>query len=294
MALASGATLPNGGARLDNEESLTIVAADGFPLAAVLTRPPARARAILVINSAMGVPHRIYAPFARFMAQQGIVSLRYDYRGISGSAPASLRGFEGSLLDWAQLDYPSAVAAARREYPDVPLVLLGHSVGGQIFGLDRASLEATALIGVAAQSGYWRHWDGAGRVGLWSLWHIFIPSLTPTLGFFPASLFGMGENLPRNVALQWAACGRHPEYVRNPDWGAKEQHYESIGAPLLSIGMADDFFAPPRSVDAFRRWFPRSAVTSVTVPTTERLGHFGWFRESQGAPHWRAMLDWLK
>lgn len=271
--------------------ALALRATDGYPLAASLARPRGAARAVAVVNSAMGVPHRIYLPFAHWLAHHGIATLAYDYRGIAGSAPRSLRGFPAGVTDWARLDFPAAVAAARAEYPHAPLVIFGHSIGGQLFGLDRVSLGAAALVGVAAQSGYWGHWDGAGRVAVWAFWHVVIPTLVPALGYLPTRALGFGRSLPRNVALQWASWGRHPLYLRNPHSGPREQCFEAIDAPLMSIGIAHDALAPPRAVGAYRGWFTRAAVTSADLD--ERLGHFGWFRSKSGEPHWRALLEWL-
>lgn len=277
-----------------NRENCEVVTVDGWRLTASVVSTPAPARAVLIVNSAMAVPHKIYLPLAGFLARNGIATLLYDYRGIAGSAPKSLRACTADLLDWARYDYPAAIAAARNAFPHVPLVVLGHSVGGQIIGLDRVSCSATACIAVAAQSGYWGHWDGTARAGMWSLWHLVIPSLAPLLGYLPARALGLGENLPHNVALQWAAWGRHPLYLRNPDSGPKDQSFEAIESPLLSIGIEDDAFAPPRAIEAFRGWFTRAQITRVTVAGTERLGHFGWFREEKSAGHWRAMLEWLE
>jgi predicted alpha/beta hydrolase len=272
---------------------VTIQAADGWRLAVTWVRPDAEVRCACVVNSAMGVPHRIYLPLARFLATHGIATLLYDYRGIAGSAPPSLQGFTADVLSWARLDVPAAVAAVRAECPGVPLVLLGHSIGGQLFGLDPVNLTASALIGIAAQSGYWGHWDGLRRIGVWTLWHVAIPLLVPAFDKLPARAAGLGENLPRNVALQWASWGRHPLYVRNPESGPSRQYFDDIEAPLLSVGVERDGLAPARAIEAYRGWFTRAPVTRIDIPARERLGHFGWFREGRGEAHWRTMLGWL-
>lgn len=132
-------------ATIESAEPLAIICADGWRLSASLIRPATPVRAVLVVNSAMGVPHRIYLAFARFLARNGIATLLYDYRGIAGSATPSLRGFLADVLDWARLDFPAAIAAARQECPDRPLVLLGHSIGGQLFGLDRVKCKRARI-----------------------------------------------------------------------------------------------------------------------------------------------------
>ena len=59
----------------------TAKAADGYDLA--VTRFPAQGTpwATLCIGGAMGVRQDFYAPFARFLAENGIHVLTFDYRG---------------------------------------------------------------------------------------------------------------------------------------------------------------------------------------------------------------------
>ncbi|HEY2513476.1 MAG TPA: hypothetical protein VGI39_21555, partial [Polyangiaceae bacterium] len=60
--------------RAATTRDLAIVTDDGFPLAATLFAPRGRAsqRRLVVLNSAMGVPRRYYAPFARYLAAHGL------------------------------------------------------------------------------------------------------------------------------------------------------------------------------------------------------------------------------
>ena len=153
--------------------------ADGYPLA--ITRFPAEgdAWATMLIAGAMAVHRDFYAPIARFFAANGIHVLTFDYRGMGASRPAKLRGFEASVTDWAQKDMNAMLTAARKPAPHLPLLLLGHSLGGQILGIVPENAQVAAAINVTAGSGYYRF----NEVMWWRvrlLWFVTMLSVSPT------------------------------------------------------------------------------------------------------------------
>ena len=179
-------------------EPLRFAARDGFSLAGDLYRPEGGARAVAIIASAMGVRRRLYAGFARFLAEAGIATLVFDYRGIGDSRAGSLRGFHARLSEWADLDLSAAVDELARRVPGMPLFWIGHSVGGQLMGLLPDAPIRRALF-VGSQNGYWRNWDGPARWRMAALWHAVIPGMSAAVGYLPMSRIVGGEDLPRGV-----------------------------------------------------------------------------------------------
>ena len=78
--------------------SITIVARDGFPLAATLFNAPKPA-AVLTIASALGVTRKHYVRFARYISKFAIATVTFDYRGIGDSGPAWRKDAKGGLTD---------------------------------------------------------------------------------------------------------------------------------------------------------------------------------------------------
>src|SRR5215211_1815413 len=157
-------------------KDIHIAAADGFELAATTYAPEQRARGVVVINSATAVRRRYYDRFAQYLASAGFAVVTYDYRGIGGSAPARLRGFVALMREWGEVDQPAVLAHASAWQPDVPLFVVGHSIGGQIFGLLRDPNRVHRVLMVAAQHNYWGLWDAPRRWVLWALWTLFMPA----------------------------------------------------------------------------------------------------------------------
>ena len=136
---------------------LSIPALDGFRLAGSLAIPPPEQALLgtVVIASAAGVPRRYYKPFASYLARAGLRTLTFDYRGVGGSRPTSLRGFRAALHEWGERDLAGAITWAADQRPDLPVLVVTHSVGGQVLGLAPSLDRVRAVLSVASQSGYW-------------------------------------------------------------------------------------------------------------------------------------------
>jgi len=275
---------------------MSILTPDGYTLAATLYEPEkSNGRAVLV-NSAMGVKRGYYHKYAAFLASNGFTVLTYDYRGVGGSRPPSLRKSKARLHDWGVHDQTAAIAWLCDHYPDHKLLIVGHSVGGQILGLTPHNQHIAGILTAASQSGYWRGWSGWHKAWMFMVWHVLIPGTT-LLGYFPASKLGLGEDLPAGVAREWARGGRHPRYILGFLGGTADDHYADFKGAFRSYSFEDDTFAPERSVDALIPFYPNARAerrhlkpADLGVPT---IGHFGFFREKFADTLWVESADWL-
>lgn len=246
----------------------------------------------------MGVHRRFYGPFAKFLGQNGVASLTFDYRGVGGSRPAGPRsGFRAALHEWGEEDLAGAIGFASAWQPGVPLVLVGHSVGGQLAGLASNAERMAAMLFVAAQSGYWRLWPVPTRWRLLLTWHVAIPMVTRAFGYLPMSRLGGGADVPAGVALEWARWGRDPRYIMSWAEGRPGARFASIACPLRALAIADDrFYAPRPAVEALVAMYPRarSEVVMVAPEDGGRIGHFGFFKDSRRETLWREALLWME
>lgn len=240
------------------------------------------------------MPRRFYRRFARHLQQHGWSVLTYDYRGIGGSKSRSLRGFRATMRDWTLLDMSAAVDWIGRELAPRRCFAVGHSFGGQTFGLVGNAASIDAMVGVSAQSGHWRVQGGRepGRVRL--IVTVVIPLLSRLLGYFPWSWFARGEDLPKGVALEWARWCRKRNYLLDDDTLPLER-YRRFKAPVLAYSIEDDDWGTRRAVDEMMRAYGN--VTRRHVAPSDyglaRLGHTGFFREG-AEPLWREMVEWLE
>jgi len=292
MPPANGQKTANAGASR-SAEPVALRAADGFQLACDLHLPPdgTGPRAAVLLAPAMGVERGFYRHFAGYLAGRGAAVLAVDYRGVGGSRPAGLRGFGARLRDWAELDLEAALAHLSARFAGLPLRWVGHSVGGQLLGLLRDPPVERALL-LCSQSGYWRHWSGAGRLGMAVLWYAGVPILTGALGYLPLR----GSGVPAGVAREWARWGRDPAYVLSYARG-RPCAFHAWSGMLRAYAFDDDGYAPPAAVEALVRGYV-SARREVRVVSprdvgASRIGHFGPLRPAFRDSLWTEMADWL-
>ncbi|MDX1414751.1 MAG: alpha/beta fold hydrolase [Candidatus Promineifilaceae bacterium] len=275
-------------------EDVWIPARDGYKLAGTCFQPGAHANGVVIlINAATAVPRGFYAAFAQYCCAQGYIVVTYDYRGIGGSRPYSLRGFEVRARDWALLDMASVLDWVSDTFEPRQLFLVGHSFGGQTAGLLPNSKWVAGMVTLSSQSGYWRMQGGAQKAAVAFHVNITFPVLVKLFGFLPWSKFGSAEDLPKGVALEWAGWCRRPGYLMDDETLPLER-YQEFQAPVLAYSIDDDDWGSARSVDAMMSAYPILERRHV-VPETyglKSIGHFGFFR-SKSEKLWVEVLAWF-
>ncbi len=270
----------------------------GYGLATTWYAPPdnVAVRATLVIASATAVKRSYYRAFASAMAEAGLRTVTFDYRGIGGSAPATLRGFSATMQAWAEQDLDGVLLEVDRRWPNKPVLYLGHSFGGQALGLLRNTGRVRAAVLVASQSGYWRLWRGVGRARVIALWFGIIPVLTRVLGYLPGKRLGLGEDQPAGVARQWARWGRHPQYILSagPDVLGR---FARVALPIRAYTATDDDYAPRAAAEALLAFYSNATVEHRHLHPRDlvvgRIDHFGFFRETFRDNLWREIEIFL-
>lgn len=274
----------------------TFPATDGYGLAATYFPAAGTPRAAAIIHSATAVPRKIYKGFAAYLAERGVAVMTYDYRGTGDSRPTSLKGFETSMAQWAERDVTAAIDHMRARFPDLPLLAIGHSFGGQALGLIPNNAAISRALLVAAQAGYWRlfYWPENYRVFL--MLRLFARPIVRLVGYMPLWL-GIGEEIPKGVFLQWTDWVMLPRYFFDDPALATKANFPNLRGPLRALCFADDSWATPAGVGLLCTGFTGTAPdVRVIAPAdigVERVGHFGFFRPAFRDTLWRDAADWL-
>lgn len=280
-------------------DEIEIRAGDGFPLAATLHHPEGgEEEGVVLVNAGTGIRRGFYARFAAFLASRGFPAVTWDYRGIGGSRPASLRGFRASMHGWGGEDLEAVLGWIGARHPGRPLLVVGHSAGGQILGLAPSASRISAVLAVAAQSGWVGHWPVPRRFLMAGLWWGLMPAATALCGRFPSRALGLGEDLPKGVALEWARWCRNPQYMVDDAGRPLRPHFADLRAPVLAFSFSDDPFAPRTAVDQLLSFYSEASVTHRHVVPAEiglrGVGHFGFFREGCREALWEGCVEWLR
>lgn len=281
-------------------KTLEIPARDGYALAATLYEPPRtdnNGYAVL-INSATGVKRRYYGKYAEFLCKNGFVVLTYDYRGIGDSLAGRLRDQGGMMREWGEKDMAGMIAWLRGHYPQRKLLAIGHSVGGQVFGLCDNNHQVAGMLLVGSQSGSLWKFHAPYKYGMFVLMYLLIPVVSRLVGYFPASKFGLGEDLPDGVAREWARWCRSPDYCYGDKRLSSRENFHGYRSPILAYAFSDDHFAPRRATEALLNFYRNAPSqieyvrpSDVGVPA---IGHFGFFRDTFRDSLWPATAEWLR
>ncbi|MDS0861454.1 alpha/beta fold hydrolase [Burkholderia pseudomultivorans] len=279
-------------------EPVGFTAADGYPLRGTLWLPAAAPRALVLIHPATAVPERLYAGFARFLGERGFAALTYNYRGSGASRPARLRTLRARMRDWVDLDVEAATAWAHHAFDGLPLLAVGHSVGGHAIGLSAGSAHLRAAVMVASHAGSTRliaH--AAERLKVRLILRVLGPLASALFGYVPGKRLGLGEDLPAGVFREWSGWTTLPRYFfDDPTLGAAER-FARQRLPILALGFDDDPWANPAAIDLLVSYLTRAAVERRQVDPRAAgsgpIGHMGFFRSRPGAVLWPGVADWL-
>ena len=271
-------------------------ATDGFPLSMRLTTPTTATSAVL-ISSATGFPKGFYNRVARRLAERGAVVLTYDYRGIAGSRPDDLAAMEMDYPDWGRLDMPAAVAALGEAASGLPILHLGHSVGGHFVGFmpEPGLIDRHAFVSVG--TGYWgKHHRSYNPAELF-FWHGFGPWSLKRHGYVKGGGLWAGTDLPRGVFETWRRWCLAPGYFRDELAGRLRPHaFDLVTAPIRSWVFTDDPIATPTTARDLLGVYPNAAAEIVVRRPADqgvrRIGHDGAFRAGM-EPLWDEIHDWL-
>ena len=253
----------------------------------------------MVIASATGVPRRIYEGIAGCLAEAGLAVLTFDYRGIGGSRQGrSLRERGRPDAGLGAAGPRGRAAWMRRAYAGAPLLVLGHSAGGQLIGLAPSARHLAGAALVGSQLGWAGHWPWPARAVMWSMWHGLIPVLTSAVGL-PADAGPAGR--ARTSRPVWHASGprwgRRRHYLFDALGAAVRETYAALRFPVRALHIADDLYAPRSGVEALVSFYGGAARGPHHHPRRgrklPRIGHFGWVRPRFEAAIWAPIRDWF-
>ncbi len=262
--------------------SAAVAGADGTPLAATTWAPAGRPRAaILAIHGFGETGPSTFDCAARHWAGRGILTRAYDQRGFGANPSRTFwPGAEALVAD--------AVAVSRQmraRHPDLPLVVVGHSMGGGVaLAAAAAGLEADGLVLAAPAIAGGAEMSPVYRVGGWAL-GAFAPDrrftggdavrLVPTDN--PAALAAAAAD-PLHFA---DASGRELwGLVRVSDLAARAA--PGVDRPVMTLLGANDDYVRGAGVRAVHE----------TIPGAARFAYYpeGWhwlFRDLQAPRVWQ-------
>ena len=280
------------------ESALTVPAKDGYPLGATLHLPLGATAGLVLVSAATGAPARYYAAFAAALAERGLSALTYDYRGVGASRPPELRGFGARMRDWIDLDAEGVISWARTTHPGLPLLAVGHSLGGHGIGLCPGSQHLVGGAMVSSAVAWIGYVQGATeRLRVRALLRVLGPALIRATGYAPKRWVGLGADVPGPAFLEWAYWIGLRHYFFDDASMDAAARFARVRAPLMLIGADDDPWTPAASIDLLATYFTGAGCERWQIDpaatATGRVGHAGFFRKEHKNTLWPRLTDWL-
>lgn len=270
-------------------EDGVFLARDGARLPLDVWQPKGKPIAVLLALHGFNMYRRYFEAMGPWLAARGITTYAYDQRGF-GAAPEPGIWGGGEAL---RADAADAVRQVRAHHPDLPLYLMGVSMGGAVAADMLTQEDAPDIKGlILVAPALWGD-DAAGsiaRFGLWLAAHT-VPASTAT-----------GSEMRRqpsdNIEML-RALGRDPLIIKETRIDAvygltllMQRGFEAAGGlkppKLLLFGRKDEI-VPLGPV----------AVAYEAMPANKRLAVYpeGWhmlLRDLQAETVWRDIAAWVK
>ncbi|MEO7991187.1 MAG: alpha/beta fold hydrolase [Chryseolinea sp.] len=280
------------------ESKIQIPSRDGLLLDSILLEAESNPKGVVQLAGGTGIKKEFYLNFARYLCEQGYHVLLFDYRGIGGSKPKSLRGFKALNHEWGQKDMAAILDWLTQRYNNLPTFLIGHSAGGQQLGMmDNHHRFSKALL-ISCSTGYWKWLSSPYKYFTLFIWQGLAPIMLSTVGYLPASWFGLGEDLPKGVAAEWRSwCMNQQYFGKYFGTTIQKQFYSEVKIPLHFLFPEDDTIATDRTVQSLRGFYSE-AFTSVEKIMLEdhklrKIGHLGFFSRKVKEKLWNKALIFL-
>lgn len=249
-------------------------------------------KACVIILPAMGVRASFYKHFGHSLMDFDVAAYVMEYRGLGDS---SLRA--GWRTDYGYKQHQEDVAAlivkVKQEYPDRPLYIAGHSMGGH-FAVMTAGLAPTSFDGIimlASGTPWYKVYEGNTASKIKMLLRLM--PLLLLLGYFPGKKLGFAGREARSLMRDWQKLAQDNHFKVKGVTDTLEQKIAAYSGKILCLCFERDDLATPKASTTLLEKVPQAEVTYYMLSDEDISGestHFGWaktpHRVSQRISEW--------
>lgn len=241
---------------------------------------------------ALGASVDYYRPMAETWAGLGYRVATVETRGGKQSSVKNVRAHNFGYNEVLNVDLSSIVPRLRAEAVGRPLLLAGHSLGGQLALLyaSRHPSEVDGVVLLASGSNYYGSMPRGKRLTR----HIgmrAVRTIDQVLRFFPGDTLGFGGRQPLNMILDWTHEGLTGRYRVKGDATDYDRNLEQLDMPVLMVSLQGDRLVPRTCADYLAKKLTRARVAQIELRADGGYHHFRWVKEA--APVLAHVDNWI-
>lgn len=214
---------------------------------------------LFLILPALDVRLPFYHTVARKLFAFGYHVALLDWRGGDPPNRANDFGYHGVVSG----DIPAAVEKIRKNLPDAPLFLMGHSIGGHFANLYAASVSKglRGVVNIAGGSPYPA--GGSRRLRYWrKIQFSMINIACHAVGYYPGVKSGFGGDQPSRLMRELAYEGRTGRLAPHLNRVYGKQ-LRKVKTPFLLLSFDEDHLVNKGQMDHWQARLSQAAVTRV-------------------------------
>lgn len=202
------------------------------------------------------------------------------------------------MVSWGTDSFSGMTDYIKSNFPSHEKFLIGHSVGALILGLNPDSSQFKKLAFVGSQNAYIGHLDWPVNIFGLLGFGLMQPVTTALLGYFPASKFNLGRDLPSGVGFDWRSL-----VIKRKSTGlllekAGFDYAKNLSQKVLVVRAEDDSWLTEKGVSTLLREVypnlkPVRSVKLVSESPKGNIGHVNYFR-SYNSVLWKEILDFFE
>ena len=250
-----------------------------------------KAKAMICLLHGGGEHSGRYEHVGKALNKAGYALFSFDLRGHGKTG--GKRGHIPSL-DEALLDIQRFIGFQKANFPDIPIFLYGHSLGGML-ALAYATQHSDELQGVIATGAFLRSplWDQTAKVALVKMLGSLIPGLTLPIGLDPSTISSDPAVIERYVndplVHGKTSLGLAMASLNGIDLCFT--HTQEIICPLLLMHGTDDRLVYASGSEEFAK-LAGETNNDVTLKLWDGL-HHEIHNEPEQADVFKFMIEWL-
>lgn len=266
-----------------SKENIPLRFEDGATgLMTVFTNSNTQNAPVLVIFPALGVKASYYQNAARHFASHHMHVILVDNRGHGNSSIKPSKNADYGYKEQIETEYPLVLSKARSFFPDSKVIIMGHSLGGQMGSMfaARYSELVDGLILNASCSTYYKGWGPVLGTGLYVFaWFVFL--LSKLLGYYPGNRIGFGGVEAKGVMKDWFNTAIHGTFIAGGSTYNYDAAMETYAKPVLGISYEGDSSSPPLALKNLMDKFSsaKKEICHLKETSDKKYNHYTWARE---------------